>query len=310
MHIANPIYDVVFKFMMEDSRVAKAFLSAIIGEHVVDLDFAAQEHTLRISKEKVLNEEKIAEQVETADSELCLTVCRMDFAAKISTSKKTHKTVLIELQKAKLLTDIMRFRRYLGMNYQNPGNTSDEKQLEPMEIYCIFLLGYNIGYPSSPVVRVAPCAEDAVTNEKLAISDGGFISSMHHRSWVVQIASLKKHRHSDLEKLLSIFDQDNRTSNHHILNVHEEDFPEEFRHIIRRLQMAAESEKMQIDMEMEDDYLLDLQEREREIGEQKQTIAEQKLKLAEKDKALEEKDRIIREMEEQLKKFRNNSNPL
>ncbi|MDR1022688.1 MAG: hypothetical protein LBL94_05390, partial [Prevotellaceae bacterium] len=48
MHIANPIYDVAFKFMMEDNKVAKAFLSAIIQEEVVELDFASQEHTIRI----------------------------------------------------------------------------------------------------------------------------------------------------------------------------------------------------------------------------------------------------------------------
>jgi hypothetical protein len=38
MHIANPIYDVVFKFMMEDNRVARAFLSAIIQEKVLELE--------------------------------------------------------------------------------------------------------------------------------------------------------------------------------------------------------------------------------------------------------------------------------
>jgi hypothetical protein len=39
MRIANPIYDVVFRFMMEDNKVAKAFLSAIIGEEVLELNF-------------------------------------------------------------------------------------------------------------------------------------------------------------------------------------------------------------------------------------------------------------------------------
>ena len=34
MIIANPIYDTVFKYMMSDSKVAKTFLSAIIGEKV------------------------------------------------------------------------------------------------------------------------------------------------------------------------------------------------------------------------------------------------------------------------------------
>ena len=37
MEIANPIYDVVFKYMMEDNTVAKLLVSSIIGEEVVSL---------------------------------------------------------------------------------------------------------------------------------------------------------------------------------------------------------------------------------------------------------------------------------
>ena len=35
MEIANPIYDVVFKYMMEDNTVAKLLISSIIEEDVV-----------------------------------------------------------------------------------------------------------------------------------------------------------------------------------------------------------------------------------------------------------------------------------
>ena len=31
MLIANPIYDVVFKYLMEDSKIAKLVISSIIG---------------------------------------------------------------------------------------------------------------------------------------------------------------------------------------------------------------------------------------------------------------------------------------
>jgi hypothetical protein len=58
MYIANPIYDVVFKFMMEDNRVAKAFLSAIIQEKVTELDFVAQEHTIRMPPKEDTEQEK------------------------------------------------------------------------------------------------------------------------------------------------------------------------------------------------------------------------------------------------------------
>jgi hypothetical protein len=45
MFIANPLYDVVFKYMMEDNKVAKKFISVIIGEDVIELDFADREPT-------------------------------------------------------------------------------------------------------------------------------------------------------------------------------------------------------------------------------------------------------------------------
>ncbi|MEZ4986314.1 MAG: hypothetical protein R2795_14955 [Saprospiraceae bacterium] len=53
----------------------------------------------------------------------------------------------------------------------------------------------------------------------------------------------KGKRRDELEALLSIFDQDNRTADHHIMNVSEIDFPEKFRSIIRRLQAAVQKKK-------------------------------------------------------------------
>ena len=101
MHIANPIYDVVFKFMLEDERVAKAFLSAIIEEEVLELEFASRERTVRRPKES-------GRQAEDRE-EMFFTVCRFDFSARIAVPGGGFKTVLIELQKAKLSSDIMRF---------------------------------------------------------------------------------------------------------------------------------------------------------------------------------------------------------
>ena len=36
MQIANPIYDVVFKYLMDDNQIAKLMLSAIIGEEIIE----------------------------------------------------------------------------------------------------------------------------------------------------------------------------------------------------------------------------------------------------------------------------------
>ncbi|MDR2706027.1 MAG: hypothetical protein LBC02_09640 [Planctomycetaceae bacterium] len=295
MHIANPIYDVVFKFMMEDEKVAKSFLSAIIEEEVLELNFSAQERTFR----RPLNNPVVtAEEAE----KLFLTVCRFDFSAKILTPDGGFKTVMIELQKAKFSTDIMRFRRYLGVHYQNPNNTyGNEGNKKACPIYGIFLLGYDIGIYDCPIVQVDNNVKDGVTKKKLKVTNE-FIQGLHHRSWIIQIDQLKQRRRNDAEKLLSIFDQANRTSNQHILNVNENEFPKMYRPVIRRLRMASESEDIQVEMEMEDDFMQEIQDKERFIAKQTQALEESKKVIEEKNKALEEKDKLIKELKKQLAK--------
>jgi hypothetical protein len=288
--------------MMEDNRVARAFLSAIIGEEVLELSFTTGEHTLRLPPDGERKDEP----------PISYTVCRFDFSAQIALPDGKHKTVLIELQKAKFASDIMRFRRYLGVHYQNPNNSYDsgDGRRKARQIYCIFLLGHDIGIPDCPVIEVDSRAKDVTTKENLD-APNEFIQSLHHRSWIVQILQLKQRRRTDLEKLLSIFDQENRTQNHHILNVNEDDFPNSYHPVIRRLRMASENDDMQIEMEMEDDYLEELRDREREVARNKKvieaqskTLKEQSNALKQKDRTIEQKDRTIEEKDKALEDLR------
>ncbi|HMY65928.1 MAG TPA: hypothetical protein PL163_04710, partial [Leptospiraceae bacterium] len=103
--IANPIYDTVFKFLMEDLDIAREFIGEIIHEEILSIQVRPQESTASVERteRKTKPEENIS----------FFTVYRLDFLAEIRT-KEGPKKVLIELQKAKLSSDIMRFRRYLG----------------------------------------------------------------------------------------------------------------------------------------------------------------------------------------------------
>ncbi|MBU0764485.1 MAG: hypothetical protein KJ607_06600, partial [Bacteroidetes bacterium] len=85
-----------------------------------------------------------------------------------------------------------------------------------------------------------------------------------------------------------------RTEDHHILNVKEESFPEKYRELIRRLQKAANKPEIRNTMDVEDEIIEELGEKEREIAikdviieESKKTIEENKKQLAEKDKQIE-----------------------
>ena len=266
MNIANPIYDTVFKYMMSDSKVAKTFLSAIIGEEIVELDFTSTEYTLKAD----VDSSQINSTIEQ------IIVCRFDFAAKIKTATGEYKTVIIELQKAKFATDIMRFRRYLGTMYQSTDNTYDEHRVKARQIYCVYLLNYEIGLFNSPVIKVDCSVSDLATGEKLD-NKNDFIESLNHKSWIVQVRQLKEKRRNELENLLSIFDQDNITNDRHILNIDDSQLPKEYQHIIRKLREAYESKKVRDEMQMEDDLLNEFKIKD-------EIIAETKKALAEKDK--------------------------
>jgi hypothetical protein len=286
--------------MLEDEEVAKSFLSAIIEEEVLEVHFAAQERTLR----QPLN--KVAEKEGKEDAEdkekLFLTVCRFDFSAKIATPNGEHKTVLIELQKAKFSSDIMRFRRYLGLHYQNPDNTyGSDPHKKACQIYCIFLLGYDIGIRDCPIIQVDQNIKDGTTKKYLEVTDNEFIEGLHHCSWIVQTDQLKQPYRNDVEKLLSIFGLNDQIATRHILQVDENDFPERYAPIIRRLRMASESADVQTEMEMEDDFMKELQDKERSIAEQTKTIEEKDKTIEEKDKTIEEKDKTIEEKDKMIK---------
>ncbi|MDR2466904.1 MAG: hypothetical protein LBD35_05870 [Prevotellaceae bacterium] len=312
MLIANPIYDVVFKFMMEDKKAAAALIAAIIGEEVLSLEPARIEYTIpavpasrnkkKPKKKKKAeageNEEK-KEQTEIEAKMKAIanyTVCRLDFTAHISVPGG-QKTVHIEVQKAKLSSDIMRFRRYIGAQYNSSGNIyRDNNTDKSRQIYCIFLLGYDIGLPKNPIIHVDNRVTDVVTGKRVKASSNEFINSLHHRSWIIQINRLRKRHRNDLERLLDVFDQKHCWSDDaHYLNVDDEKFPEKYRSVYRRLASAVVSSEMRAMMEAEDDFLEEVRKWERENAKKDMTIEEHVKAHEEKDRTIEEKDRTIEE---------------
>jgi hypothetical protein len=276
MQIANPIYDVVFKYLMEDNRVAKLIISTIIEEEIEVLEFLPQTNTTRLEQRS-------------------LTVYRLDFSARIITPGGTHKQVLIEIQKAKFASDIMRFRRYLGEQYKKDYSEDGEAGLGkagPIPIVTIYLLGHSLNNLDSPVISVRRSYQDR-TNNTIITCKNEFIESLTHDSHIIQITRLKKKYKTEVEKLLSVFDQANRTSDIHILNIDENDFPEKYRPLIRRLQRAIAEPEIINTMNVEDEILTDLENLERKIANQEKVLEEKDKALEEKDKALKEKDKAL-----------------
>ena len=71
MKVANPIYDTVFKYLMEDMEIARRFLSEIIGEEIVKIAVRPQEHTHKTAKHGI-------------------TILRFDFTATVKLKEKKY----------------------------------------------------------------------------------------------------------------------------------------------------------------------------------------------------------------------------
>lgn len=83
MRVANPIYDTVFKHLMEVPEIASELISRLIGRRVLSLRQLPQETQQR------------AQGVDVEGA--VLQVLRLDFAAEIELEDGSHKKVLIEL---------------------------------------------------------------------------------------------------------------------------------------------------------------------------------------------------------------------
>ncbi len=304
MQIANPIYDVVFKYLMEDGKIAKLMISSIIGENIEELIFLPQEFISDLGK--IDKGKKTRTKRNRTDS---LTVYRLDFSAKIKTDDG-YKNVIIELQKAKFPTDIMRFRKYLGEQFSNKENVQKIKignriRKTGLPIISIYFLGHKLDHTTASAIKVSRQYRDLIT-DKIIDTKETFIESLTLDSYVIQIPYLTDKRRNDLEILLSVFDQSNPADKeHHILNVKEEDFPEKYRPIIRKLQKAIQDNEIKKKMELEDGIIDELEDLEREIEDLEQENEQVKQKLDsvenEKEKVKQENDTLKKELEKMRK---------
>ncbi|MDR3198027.1 MAG: hypothetical protein LBU34_09190, partial [Planctomycetaceae bacterium] len=115
--IANPIYDVVFKRLMDDTENAKFFIETLLDQEVKNIEFRPQEYPV---PNKYIGPESVQGRLPGA-----MTFFRLDFLANIKTANGKYQKVLIEVQKGRKTLDIWRFRDYLAEHYKRPETGSD-----------------------------------------------------------------------------------------------------------------------------------------------------------------------------------------
>lgn len=94
---------------------------------------------------------------------------------------------------------------------------------------------------------------DAVTGQRLGEREE-FVEALSHDCRVVQVPLLAARRRTDLERLLSVFDQELQVpGNRSVLEVDERHLPERYVPVLRRLAGAAASVEVADSMALEDE---------------------------------------------------------
>lgn len=187
MIIANPIYDTVFKRMMENERVAKFFIGTLLEQQIETVEVKPQEFTY-------------------TDELAGLAVFRLDIIATIKTETGELKKILIEIQKAKNQIDLMRFRNYLGEQYKKEGKLNNEKIALP--ITTIYILGFILPEIETACLKIERNYKDLVNNTVLE-KKSDFVEKLTHDSYIVQVDRITNRYQTSLDKLLSVFEQNN-----------------------------------------------------------------------------------------------------
>lgn len=274
MIVANPIYDAVFKRLMENTSVAKGLLSRIMGEKIISLEFRPQEYADR--------------------RDYSITLMRIDFSAIIETESGERKNVLIEVQKAKLSSDLMRFRNYLGSHYKK-GNERNDGLDDPLPIVTIYFLNFCLNPTFPKVIQVARSYKDAVTGAHIK-EKNDFIEALTHDSYIIQIPLLDNTVESELESALSVFNQKYiiEGNKHRLLleGVSEQD-DELLKEIARELERSAADKELERAFELEDEDLYGKRKDQKALAE---ALKEKEIIEEEKREALaREKEAVARE---------------
>ena len=191
VYVANPLYDAVFKYLMEDNRIAKTILSALLKKKVIDVKIRRNEYANLTRRESI-------------------SMFRIDFAATVLDEDNQPHLMLIELQKTWLPTETLRFRRYLALQYNNEENMRKEEHGKyAIPMVAIYLLGHCVGEIEEPVIYVNHHAYNYDGKKVEAGIPDPFVESLQHDSIIVQIPLLHGRVNNRLEKVLCLFDQTN-----------------------------------------------------------------------------------------------------
>ena len=290
--VANPIYDVVFKYLMEDKRIARTILSALLKEDIIEVEVRPHEY---------VNDKRDG-----------VSVLRIDFGARVRRNDGTEHLILIELQKTWLETETLRFRQYLGVQYDNPDNMLAGGE-HALPMVAVYLLGHRVGDIDEPVLYVK---HKAYNYDEQPVTKGlpnAFVDSLTHDSIIVQIPLLRGRLNSKgegrspgksrLDRVLSIFDQSNGEGrNKRVFSIDDSLYTgdDDMEHILQRLAMAAGDAQMRQQMNIEEEFISAIERRDTEILHRDYELAKKNVLINEQQSRIDEQQSQIDEQRSQI----------
>jgi len=245
MRVLNPLFDSVFKYLLEDLEVAKTLIQAIIKKEILELTPAPQE----------------ASDIELKIKYSQIGMIRQDYVAIIKTTTPSgtaeHEKVIIEVQKSPIKPEIGRFRNYLSDKYRRKSSTGSEEKYLPIKTIYLIEETFNDNLP-------AVCSRkgeyfDELENKPYKGERDTMIELFNHDSWFIQTELLPPDFKEDLMYILSVFapwfrkspkdrfieipDEEMLIHKHRILE-----------RIFRRLQAATQDSKVNTSLDAEMDY--------------------------------------------------------
>ena len=294
MVIANPIYDTIFKRLMENRHIVSYFIKTLTGEQLIEVATIPQEYTYH-AKVKKKKTRQADEEIEEYD---VLSVIRYDFVATIRNSDGETKKIIIEIQKSSKPAHLLRFRTYLGEQYRRTDivkvDTGEVEQGLP--IICIYVLGFKLPDIKTAALKVGRTYIDMIGKKEIKAKNK-LVEALTHDGYFVQVPRIKGKPKTSLEKLLSVFEQQYFIDEYQTRKEYEYPVDDKedknIKEMLEILKHAAADEKAR--REMEEAWFADRAEKDYEDLE-KEFLKSKKLLEEERKKAIEEKLEIVKKL--------------
>ncbi|MDI9338700.1 MAG: hypothetical protein QM539_09790 [Alphaproteobacteria bacterium] len=316
--ITNPIYNAVFKYLMDDLESAKIIISTLLNKKILSLKPLSND----LVNSDPPNQTSVTSNTKKTDSDSnMIPLMRLDYSAEILHDNNTKELVTIELQKARFPSDELRFRQYIAENLKrtkdvkankiDPDTGKPKKKKVPMRYLPIFILNFDIEKEIKDLVLITEHFTTGMFSGKKLTDPSRFLDNLLYNIIVVQLPYINKIDPKTLKSephklaiyhLFQLFNQNHQLENDkYSLFLEDTKQTQHFERLVKRLaNIKANDRKIVQKMILEDTMLQDFLDLENERVYHKKIINKQTIALEEKDKTIKEKDKTIEEKDKTI----------